>query len=103
MAVGAALAMFAASMIILQLPAHKKPTVRQVVGRLGLAAIASLPVGAVAADVLHASPKLIYSACALSGIFGERVFVAIERFGKKYGIDLSETENDGAGKGEPDA
>lgn len=94
MVVGAAIAAFAAVIWILYEPANKRPSLWGAVGRIGVAMVASLVAGAVASDIFGASPKLTYAACGAAGIFGERVFAAVARGAKRYGIDLSEEEDD---------
>lgn len=108
LAVGSFIAAFAALMMILYEPAEQRPKLWAAVGRIGIAMVASLLVGAIASDVFNYSPKLVYAACGGAGVFGDRIFLAAARFLKsKYGIDLSkekaedkeEVKNNGEKKG----
>lgn len=90
MLVGAAIAMFAALMWQLYEPDNPKITTKMKVGRIGVAAVISLMVGAIAGDLMHYSPRVVYAACGISGILGERALVAILYFGgKRFGINIT--------------
>ena len=90
MIVGALIAMFSALMWQLYEPENPKHTLKMKIGRVGVAAIISLAVGAIAGDLLHWSPRLVYAACGISGILGERALVAILYVsGKRFGFNIT--------------
>ena len=94
--VGSLIAAFASSMTTLSDPPEKRPTWSQAVGRMGVAMIVALVVGAIATDYYKLSPKLTYAACGVSGILGERVIIALVRWLKRFNINLDIEEEKSA-------
>lgn len=96
MIVGALIAMFSALMWQLYEAENPKHTFRMKVGRVGVAAVVSLAVGGIAGDLLHWPPRLVYAACGISGILGERALVAILYVGgKRFGVNITLRDEEG--------
>lgn len=90
MIVGAAISMLAAWMWQLYEPENPKHTAKMKIGRVGVAGIISLAVGAIVGDILNWTPRLVYASCGITGILGERALVGILYVaGKRFGFNIT--------------